>query len=94
MMGDAAANSAFELAYRRAEARKAQAEEEARARQAQEAELAAVEHVYDPLPYPEAEPVDLAMYVGTGIGVLYGLPETEHFAAELGDWTLAPRTTR
>lgn len=49
---------------------------------------------YDPLPYPEAEPVDLRLYAGTGIGALYGVPGSEDITAELGGWTLTPRSER
>lgn len=50
---------------------------------------------YDPLPVPEAEPVDLRLYEGTAVGALYGFgPLTSYHAAQLAGWTLAPRTTR
>jgi hypothetical protein len=76
------------VAFREAEERDALLKE--KRQQAEEA--AALEamafHVYDPMPYPEAEPLDARMYEGTGIGYLYGVEGCEHFAAELGDWTL------
>ena len=77
----------FAAAYHEAEARKVAAEAEAKARAEAAEALARGEHVYDPRPYPEAEPTDLLMYQGTGIGALYGVPGCEHLL-ELGDWTL------
>lgn len=47
---------------------------------------------YDPMPYAEAEPIDLRMYEGTGIGALYGLTGSEGVVLELEGWELAPRT--
>lgn len=49
---------------------------------------------YDPLPYREAEPAEPAMYAGTGIGVLYGLPGSDAFAWQLAGWNLVPRSTQ
>lgn len=49
---------------------------------------------YDPLPYPEAEPVDAKLYAGTAIGALYGLGMTPHHAASLAGWNLTPRSER
>lgn len=46
---------------------------------------------YNPLPYKEALPDDLRMYAGTGIGVLYGLTESEGFAWQLAGWNVATR---
>jgi hypothetical protein len=86
--------TAFAQAYREAESRKAEVEALALAK----AEAAALEaeglHVYDPLPYREALPAEPRMYEGTGIGALYGLPGSDHFLAELGDWRLVPRSSR
>lgn len=79
-------DSTFARAFKEAEKRKAE-EEARRVRLAEEA-LANGAHVYDPRPYPEAEPTDQALYEGTGIGALYGFPGSEHYLAELGDWTL------
>lgn len=80
--------TAFARAFKEAEERDALLKEKLQ----QEQEAAALEamafHVYDPLPYPEAVPADPRMYEGTGIGALYGIPGSEHFLAELGDWTL------
>lgn len=73
----------FAAAWQEAEARKAAAEAEARARD----EAMAAQRIYDPRPYPEAEPHDLTLYEGTGIGALYDVPGCEHLLA-LGDWTL------
>jgi len=93
-MTEEALNTAFALAYREAQTRKEEAEALIRAK----AEAAALEaeglHVYDPLPYREALPLDPRMYEGTGIGALYGLPGCDHFLAELGDWRLVPRSSR
>lgn len=63
---------------------------------------------YDPMPYDEAEPVDLRMYEGTAIGALYGLSDdavtrtwldddgnavtVTRPLLELEGWELAPRT--
>jgi hypothetical protein len=49
---------------------------------------------YDPLPYPEAEPADQALYEGTGIGALYGVPGCEGHEWQLAGWNLTPRSTR
>lgn len=49
---------------------------------------------YDPLPYREAEPADLRLYEGTGIGVLYGVPGCEAHHWQLAGWNLNPRSTR
>lgn len=65
-------DSTFARAFKEAEKRKAE-EEARRVRLAEEA-LANGAHVYDPRPYPEAEPADPSMYAGTGIGALYDLP--------------------
>lgn len=51
---------------------------------------------YNPLPYPEARPTDSDMYVGTGIGMLYGIEgavngkwtSSNKFWSELAGWTL------
>lgn len=75
-------------AYREALERQAAAEEAERiAREAEAAAMAEL-HVYDPMPYPEAEPHDPTLYEGTGVGALYGLPGCEPFLAELGDWRI------
>jgi hypothetical protein len=42
---------------------------------------------YDPLPYAEARPVPEHDYVGTGIGLLYGLGGEEH-AWQLAGWNV------
>jgi hypothetical protein len=42
---------------------------------------------YNPRPYPEAVP-DPYMYSGTGIGFLYGYPDTEQFAWEMAGWNV------
>lgn len=91
---EALPDTAFAWAYQEAERRKAEADEQARI--LAEAIQAALneEHVYDPLPYPEAAPHDPRLYEGTGIGALYGVPGCERFLPELGDWRLVPRTTR
>ena len=87
-------HTAFALAYLEAEHLKA--EEEARKRKVLE-DAAREEwsaHIYDPLPYAEAEPVPTRMYEGTGIGFLYGLPGSERFGSELGDWRIIPGSNR
>jgi hypothetical protein len=48
---------------------------------------------YDPLPYAEAEPVDLKLYEGTSIGALYGMPGGEHHLGQLAGWNVRPRST-
>ncbi len=73
-------------AWAQAEERKAEVIRLAESRS--QAALSEGLHVYDPLPYPEAEPADVRLYEGTGIGFLYGVEGCEHFATELGDWTL------
>lgn len=50
------------------------------------------ERLYDPLPYPEAEPYPLIDYDGTGIGALYGLGMTAAQAASLAGWNIKPRS--
>lgn len=91
-MEDLVAGTAFAEAYREAEARKAQAQVEAAAenarREAAALAVAELHHVYDPRPYPEAEPDDRSLYEGTGIGALYGFPDCERFLPDLGDWTI------
>lgn len=68
----------------------------------------ACSRTYDPMPYDEAEPVDLRMYEGTSIGALYGLGPDESVRTWLDDdgnavtvvrplinlegWELRPRT--
>ena len=42
---------------------------------------------YDPLPYPEAAP-DPALYEGTAIAALYGLPGGERHAWQLAGWNV------
>lgn len=49
---------------------------------------------YDPLPYPEAEPVDLRLYEGTAIGALYGHGSLAPWAGRLAGWNLTPRSER
>lgn len=49
---------------------------------------------YDPLPYPEALPAEPRLYEGTGIGALYGLPETDCHLWQLAGWNLVPRSSR
>jgi hypothetical protein len=92
-MADDLMESVFARAYKDAEARKAEAQAREDRKNAEAEALMAAEHIYDPMPYPEAEPHDSAMYRDTGIGALYGLPNCERFLPELGDWVLAPRTT-
>lgn len=65
-----------------ADAEAAAVAEQARA-QAEAAELAAL--IYDPLPYPEAYPADARMYVGTGIGALYGISPLDTTTAYVDD---------
>jgi len=48
----------------------------------------ACSRTYDPLPYPEAMPTDTAMYEGTGIAALYGLPGGEVHAWQLAGWNV------
>jgi hypothetical protein len=64
---------------------------------------------YDPLPYPEAEPVDFKLYAGTSIGALYGMGAevtrtwkdddgnpvevTRSLLGDLAGWNLTPRST-
>jgi hypothetical protein len=55
-------------------------------------EAHACSRTYDPMPYDEAEPVDLRMYEGTSIGALYGLNGDTPERLELEGWTLAPRS--
>lgn len=88
-----ALESAFARAYKDAEERKAEEEAARQAKVEADALSDAAAHVYDPRPYPEAMPHDPTLYAGTGIGALYGLPDSEHFLAELGDWTLGKETT-
>ncbi len=42
---------------------------------------------YDPMPYPEAGPTPESDYVGTGIGLLYGLGGEAH-AWQLAGWNV------
>lgn len=42
---------------------------------------------YDPMPYPEAMPTPESDYVGTGIGLLYGLGGEQH-AWQLAGWNV------
>lgn len=49
----------------------------------------ACSRTYDPMPYAEAEP-DRALYEGTAIGALYGMPGPE---PALEGWELKPRST-
>jgi hypothetical protein len=42
---------------------------------------------YDPRPVPEATPADERMYVGTGIGALYGLGGEQHLYT-LAGWNV------
>lgn len=44
---------------------------------------------YDPMPYPEARPTPEDWYVGTGIGLLYGLGGEQH-AWQLAGWNVRP----
>lgn len=91
---EAVPDTAFAWAWREAEERKAQAEEARRAAaEALAAELAEV-RIYDPFPYIDAAPQDTRMYEGTGIGCLYGLPGSERFLPELGDWVVVSRSTQ
>ena len=71
-------------AFKEAEERKEREEAERAARAEAAVLAAAADHVYDPGP----EPDDPSLYEGTGIGALYGLPGSERFLAELGDWTI------
>jgi hypothetical protein len=63
---------------------KAEREAELARRAAEEEAAAHAARVYD----PGQEPDDPTLYEGTGIGALYGLPGSEKYLAELGDWTL------
>ena len=82
-------DTAIARAWKEAEQRKA--DDEARRLAVEEALAKALVElqIYDPL----APPDDPRLYEGTGIGVLYGLPGTERFKAELGDWQIVSRRT-
>lgn len=43
---------------------------------------------YNPMPYPEARPVDPMFYEGTGIGHLYGIDLSSQMAWTLAGWNL------
>lgn len=49
------------------------------------------DRTYHPEPYPEALPgsgtLPIEHYVGTGVGYLYGLEQTEQFAHETAGWS-------
>jgi len=85
--------TSFAAAWLEAERVKAKDEAEHR-RQLEEAARAEWSaHIYDPLPYAEAAP-NPRMYDGTGIGVLYGLPNSARFVDELKDWRVIAGSKR
>lgn len=43
---------------------------------------------YNPIPYPEARPEDFEAYMGTGVGLLYGIIECEEHAWQMAGWNL------
>jgi hypothetical protein len=49
---------------------------------------------YNPLPYPEAKPRGehrIDMFIGTGVGTIYGLMESEHLIWMLAGWNITSR---
>ena len=43
---------------------------------------------YNPYPYPDAKPVDVEMYMGTGVGLLYRLDGSWEHYWQLAGWNL------
>ena len=86
-------DTAFAAAYREAERVRAEAEA-ARLRALEVAARAEWDApIYDPFPYRDAFP-DPRMFDGTGIGALYGLPGSQRFLPELGDWDIVAGSDR
>jgi hypothetical protein len=78
------------VAFAEAEARAAEREAAERAR----TEALAEELVYAVPTRADETPFPPEMYVGTGIGHLYGLPSSEAFADALDGWNVELRSTR
>jgi hypothetical protein len=49
---------------------------------------------YDPRPHRQAGPDEPRFYEGTGVGALYGLPNTECHLWQLAGWNIVPRSSR
>lgn len=43
---------------------------------------------YNPIPYPEARPDDPEFFMGTGIGLLYGIIGCDEHAWQLAGWNI------